>query len=259
VIFLPKEDREERAVERFLAYYNQANKTSYEIKEWLDRTPRVGQGQKGPIPDCLCVDAVSGTQMVIERTMLTGEQDLKLTQSTEKFLTDVRSQLDCKLPGVFLLYDWGVYAIRYRANDRQTKIDQLCQEILRVAPTLAEGEEVPLCQPFPVRLRKEEAWKVKTNCALTYVSPGGEYSMNKKQLDQQFQQVLSEANEKFRSYISIPTVLLTNICETGLNYEEFEAEVLKKVDMEVYPNIRHIYLSEGLPDPPIYHLWSSSP
>lgn len=256
-MLLPKEDREERAIGIFLEYYNQANEKSYRIKEWLDRPPRIGQEQ-GPIPDCLCVDTVSGTGMVIERTMLTGVQDLKLTQGAEKFLADVRTQLSCKLPGVFLLYDWGVNAIRFTAKNRERKIAQLCQEILTVAPMLAEGEEAPLCQPFPVKLRKEEACKVKTNCALVYVSPKGAYSTNENQLDQQFRQALNEANKKFRSYTDIQTVLLINIWETGLDYEEFETELLKSVDMEEYPNIKHIYLSEGLPDPPIYHLWSNS-
>lgn len=142
-MLLPKEVREERAIRRFLEYYNQASGTSYQIKEWLDRPPRSGQEPQGPIPDCLCIDALSGTAMVIERTMLTGEQDLKLTEGTEKFLADVRTQLSCKLPGVFLLHDWGVNAIRFTDKNREWKIAQLSQEILAAAPMLAEGEEAP--------------------------------------------------------------------------------------------------------------------
>ena len=120
-MLLPKKDREERAIRRFLEDYNQANGTSYEIKEWLDRPPRSGQELQGPIPDCLCIDPPSGNEMVIESTMLTGVQDLKLTQGAEKFLADVRTQLSCKLPGVFLLYDWGVNAIRFTAKNRERK------------------------------------------------------------------------------------------------------------------------------------------
>jgi len=257
-MLLSKEDREERAIGVFLDYYNQANGTSYRIKQWLDRPPRIGQEPQEPIPDCLCIDAVSGTEMVIERTMLTGVHDLKLTQGAERFLADVRNQLSCKLPGVFLLHDWGISAIRFTAKNRESKIARLCQEILTVAPMLAEGEEAPLCQPFPAKLRKEEACKVKTNCTLVWVPLGGAYSANENQLDQQFRRVLNEANKKFRSYTGIQTVLLINTWETGLDYQEFEAELLESVDMEEYPNIRHIYLSEGSPDPPIYRLWSNS-
>ncbi len=255
-MLLPKKDSEERAIRRFLQYYNQANRTSYRIKEWLDRPPCIGQELQGPIPDCLCVDAASETEMVIERTMLTGEQDLKWTQGAEKFLADVRAQLSCRLPGVFFLHDWGVNAIRFTAKNRKQKIAELCQAILKVAPTLAEGEEAWLYQPFPVKLRKEIACKVKTNCALVFVSPEGACFTNENQLDQQLRHVLSEANKKFTSYTDKQTVLLINIWETGLDYEEFAKEVFEGVDLKEYSNIRHIYLSEGLPDPPIYHLWS---
>ena len=253
---LPKEDREERAIGVFLEYYNQTNGTSYDINEceWLDRPPRIGQELQGPIPDCLCIDAVSGTEMVIERTMLTGEQDLELTQVAEKFLADVRTQLSCKLPGVFCLHDWGVNAIMLK--NRKQKIAELCQAILKVAPTLADEEEASLYQPFPVKLRKEEAHKVKTGCALVFISPDGTASGN--QLDQQLRQVLNEANKKFTSYTEKQTVLLINIWETGRDYEAFKTELLESIDMEEYPNIKHIYLSEGLPDPTIYCLWSRS-
>ena len=255
-MLLPKKDREERAIQRFLQYYNYANGTSYKISEWLDRPPRIRQELKRPVPDCLCVDAVSGAEMVIERTMLTGEKDLRLTQGAEKFLADVRTQLNCKLPGVFLLHDWGVRSIRFTAKNRGNKIAQLCQVILKVAPTLAEGEEASLYQPFPVKLRKEEAHKVKTDCALVWVSPEGAYSTNKNPLDRQLRQVLNEGNKKFTSYTEKQTVLLINIWETGLDYGEFEKELSEKVGLKEYSNIKHIYLSEGLPDPPIYHLWS---
>lgn len=255
-MLLPKKNREERAIRRFLEYYNHTNGMSYKIKEWLDRPPRIGQELQGPIPDCLCVDAVSGTEMVIERTMLTGEQDLELTQGAEKFLAHVRTQLSCKLPWVFCLHDWGVNAIRFTAKNREQKIAELCQAILKVAPTLAEGEEASLYQPFPVKLRKEEAHKVKTGCALVFISPDGTASGN--QLDQQLRQVLDEANKKFTSYTDKQTVLLINIWETGLDYEEFETELFKGVGMGKYSNIKHIYLSDGLPDPPVYHLWSKS-
>ena len=196
--------------------------------------------------------------MVIERTMLTGVQNLKLSQGAEKFLADVRDRLSCKLPGAFLLHGWGINAIRFTAENRERKIAQLCQEILAAAPTLSEGEEVPLSQPFPVKLRKEEACKVKTNCALVWVSPEGAYSPNEKQLDHQLRQVLNEANKKFTSYTDKQTVLLINIWETGLDYEEFKTKLFKGVVMKECSNIKHIYLSEGLPDPSIYHMWSKS-
>jgi len=188
--------------------------------------------------------------------MLTGEQDLKWTQGAEKFLAEVKTQLSCKLPGVFFLQDWGVNAIRFTARNRKQKIAELCQAILKIAPTLAEGEEASLYEPFPVKLRKEEARKVKTDCALVWVSPKGVYSTNKKPLDQQLSQVLDEANKKFTNYTEKQTVLLINIWETGLDYGEFEKELSEKVGLKEYSNIKHIYLSQGLPDPPIYHLWS---
>lgn len=251
---LPKEKREERAVERFLEHYNQVNGTSYQTPQWLDRTPRIGEGQQGPIPDCLCKDPVSGAEMVIERTMLTGKKGLKLMEGANKFLTEVRLRLECKLPGVFFLHDWGVDEIRYKSNTREEKITQLCQEILGVAPTLAGGEEAQLWQPFPVKLRKEEAWKVLTNCALTYAPLGEASPIDHHRLEE----VLDEANKKFANYIHMSTVLLMNIWDTGLDYEAFEEELFQSVDMGEYPNIDQIYLSEGLPDPIIYHLWSRS-
>lgn len=254
IVLLPKKESEERAIRRFLEYYNQANGTSYELKEWLDRPPQSGQELQGPIPDCLCLDTPSGNEMVIERTMLTGKKDLKLTQGAEKYLADVRTQLKCRLPGVFLLHDWGVNAIRFTAQNRSIKIDELCQAILKVAPTLAEGKEASLYQPFPVKLRKEEAHKVKTSCALVFIPPKGTASGN--QLDQQLRKVLDEANQKFTNYTDKQTVLLINIWETGLDYGAFEIGLFKGVDMGKCSNINHIYLSEGLPTPLIYHLWT---
>lgn len=259
MVLLPKGDREGSAVKRFLEHYNQVNGTAYKIKGWLDRPPLIEQGmQKGSIPDCICIDAISETAMVIECTMLTGDRDLNLTQGAKRFLADVRARLLCKLPGVFLLHDWGVDAIRFTSKDREEKIDQLCQVILEKAPMLAEGKEVTLSQPFPVKLRKEEACKVKSNCALAWVPPRGAYPPNEKQLDRQLRYVLDEANKKFTSYADKQTVFLINIWETGLDYEEFETELSKGIDMEEYSNVKHIYLSDGQQNPPIYHLWSKS-
>lgn len=259
MVLLPKEDGEERAIRNFLEYYNQVYGTSYDINEceWLDRSPRKGQEPLGPIPDCLCVDAVNRNEMVIERTMLTGGQDLRLTQGAEKFLAEVRERLRCKLPGVFLLYDWGANAIRFTAKNREMKITQFCQGILAAALMLADGEEVPLSQPFPVKLKKEEAYRVKTNCALVWIPPRARPS-KEIQLDQQLEQVLDEANKKFMRYTDKQTVLLINIFDTGLDYNSFEKELFSGVVMGKYPNIKHIYLSEGLPNPPIYHLWPKS-
>lgn len=258
MVLLPKKDREERAIGIFLEYYNQIYGTSYDINkcEWLDRSPRIEQKQQGPIPDCLCIDSINGTEMIIERTMMTGGQGLKLTQGAEKLLADVRNRLSCKLPGVFLLHDWGINAIKFTAKNRERKIARLCEEILVAALMLSEGEEVSLSQPFPVKLRKEEACKMKTNCALVWIPPEGAYEPNGIQPDQQLRQVISEANKKFTSYADKQTVLLINIYETGLDYEGFETELFKGVIMEAYSNIKHIYLSEGQPNLPIYHLWS---
>ena len=101
--------------------------------------------------------------MVIECTMLTGVRDLQLAEGAKKFLGEVRTQLSSKLPGVFLLHDWGVDAIRFTAKNREQKMALFCQEILAVAPKLAEGEVTPLSGPFPVKLRKEEASRVKVD------------------------------------------------------------------------------------------------
>jgi len=251
---LPKKDREERAVGRFLEYYNRTHGTSYEISEWLDRSPGVGTKAYEPIPDCLCRDAVNGTEMVIEYTMLTGNEDLGLSEGARKFLQDVSEHLRCKLPGVFLLHDWGVDAIKFTAHNKEMKIAQFCQEILAAAPRLAEGEEVTLFQPFPVKLRKEEADRCRTNCALVWVPPKSARLPKENQLTH----VLDEANKKFTRYTDRQTVLLVNIWETGLDYNEFEEELFQQITMEKYPNIKHIYLSEGSPDPPIYRLWSKS-
>ncbi|MDO9334496.1 MAG: hypothetical protein Q7T57_08260 [Dehalococcoidales bacterium] len=256
---MPKKEREERAIGIFLEYYNHVNGTSYDINkcEWLDRPPRIRQEPKGPIPDCLCIDAVNGTEMVIERTILTGEQDLELYQEAEKFLADVRELLTCKLPGVFFLYDWGIKAIKFTVKNREQKIAELCQAILKIAPTLVDGEEALLSQPFPVKIRKEDSSKFKTSCALYWDPLETAHSANETQLDQQFGKVLNEANRKFKNYTVRQTVLLINIRETGLNFQIFKTDLFNKVDMGEYPNIKHIYLSEGLPDPPIYHLWST--
>ena len=254
MLILPREEREERAIGIFLEYYNQTHGTSYKVSKWLDRSPQKGQKPPGPTPDCLCIDSDNKIEMVIERTMLTGKQDLKLTQGAEKFLTEVQERLNCKLPGVFLLYDWGVNAIEFTNKNKEMKINQFCQEILAAAPKLVESEEVPISQPFPVKIRKEEAHKVKTNCALFWFPLRSKRATNKKQLEQ----VLEETNRKFTRYTDKQTVLLINIWETGLNYERFEEELFKGVVLGKYPNIKHIYLSEGLPKPPICHLWSKS-
>lgn len=255
---LPREEREERAVGKFLEYYNQTNNTSYQVVKWLDRAPHLRSEQPGPIPDCLCRDENSRKQMVIERTMLTGEQDLELAKGAEQFLSDVSTQSKGKLPGVFRLDDWGVNAIHYTANNRQQKIDQLCQQILNIAPTLTEGEVVCLSDPFPVKLIKlvrEDADRLVTKSALLYDIPNCLSTNDKQPLVQQFEHVLSEANKKLQSYTEIPTVLLLNIWETGLDYQYFKAEILSRVNMEDYQNITHIYLSEGQPEPLIYNLW----
>ena len=57
---LPKEERKERDVGKFLEYYNQTNDTSYQIVEWLDRAPHFKLEQPAPIPDCFCRDENSG-------------------------------------------------------------------------------------------------------------------------------------------------------------------------------------------------------
>jgi hypothetical protein len=57
-----------------------------------------------------------------------------------------------------------------------------------------------------VKLRKEEANKVKTGCTLVFISPDG--IANGNQLDQQLRHVLDEANKKFMSYTDKKTVIL---------------------------------------------------
>ena len=47
---LPREEREERAVGKFLKYHNQTNDTSYQVVKWLDRAPHLRLEQPGPIP-----------------------------------------------------------------------------------------------------------------------------------------------------------------------------------------------------------------
>ena len=259
---LPREEREERAIGKFLEYHNQTNNTSYQVVVWLDRVPHLRLEQPGPTPDCLCRDENSGKQLVIERTMLTGEQDLELTKGAEQFLDDVSTQLKGKLPGVFRLDDWGVNAIRYTGYNRQQKIDQLCQQILDIAPKLTKGEVVCLSDPFPVKLVKlvrEDADRLVTKSALLYETPECIYTKDRQELTKQLQDVLSEADRKFQGYTQIPTVLLLNIWETGLDYQYFKAEIFSKVNMEDYPNIMRICLSEGQPEPPIYNLWPNNP
>ena len=253
-MLLPKNDAEDRAMERFLESYNRTNGAYYKINQWLDRPPRSPQG---PSPDCLCIDTHNCSEMVIERTTLADTQVLKLREGAAKFLREARTKLGSRLPGVFLLHDWGVNAIRFTAKNRRRQIAELCEEILAAAPNLADGEEVPLYDPFPVKLRKEEAWRVKTNSALVWVPPGGERSDSEHEIEQKLRKVLNEANSKFTSYTDKQTVLLMNIWETGRNYEEFQNELFEKIDLREHPNIKHIYLSEGLSDPPIYHLWSA--
>lgn len=257
---LPREEREERAIGKFLKYHNQTNNTSYRLVKWLDRVPHHKSEQPGPIPDCLCKDENSGKQLIIERTMLTGEQDLELVKGAEQFLCDVSTQLKDKLPGVFNLDDWGVNAIHYTANNRQQKIDQLCQQILDTAPTLTEGEMTCLSDPFPVKLiklAKEDADRLVTKSVLLYTIPACAYAKDRQILSKQLEDVLIGADKKFQRYTKIPTVLLLNIFEIGLDYGYFKAEVFSKVNMGNYPNIMHIYLSEGQADPPIYSLWTS--
>lgn len=248
---LPKKDREERAVQRLLEYYNLTYGTSYEVSEWLDRSPTVDAKAHGPIPDCLCTDAINGSEMVIERTMLTGGRDLKLSEGAQRFLEDVRERLTCKLPGVFFLYDWGVDAMHFTTQNREKKIAEFCQEILAAAPKIAEGNEVTISQPFLVKLRKEETERVRTDCGLVWVLPEVPRSPKVKQLAQ----ILDEANRKFACYSDRQTILLINIWETGLDYRGFEEKLFQQIAMEKYPSIKHIYLSEGSPDPPVYHLW----
>lgn len=255
---LPKEERENRAVGKFLEYYNQTNDTSYRIVEWLDRAPRNRLGQQGPIPDCLCGDKNSGKQMVVERTMLTGEQDLELIRGAEQFLGDVSNQLKCKLPGVFRLDDWGVNEIQYTHNNRQQKINRLCQKISDIAPTLATGEVASLSDPFPVKLIREATDRLVAKSALLYNIPDCACVKDRRQLSKKLQHVLIEANKKFQGYTENPTVLLVNIWETGLDYGYFKAEIFSRVNMGNYPNIMYIYLSEGQADPPIYILWPNN-
>ncbi|GEM_PF-5176076 len=255
MLMLPKNDREERAISRFLDYYNQTNATSYEIRCWLDREPRSKHDPQESIPDCLCVDATNGNEMIIEYTMLTGDHDLRLAEGAEKFLADVRTAVKCQLPGVFLLYDWRVNALRFTSNNRGEKIAELCREILAVAPGLAEGQEVLLSQPFPVKLRKEEASKVKADSALIW-TPLEANSNSRNPIDQQLLNVLDEGNRKFVRYDYKATILLINIWETGLDYEGLKRIFPREVTLKEYPNIKHIYLSEGLPNPLIYHLYA---
>ena len=128
---------------------------------------------------------------------------------------------------------------------------------MAAAPKMAEGEELILSHPFPVTLRIEEARKVKTHSALVWILPRGSRPRHDIQLVEQLEQVLLEANRKFKHYSDQPTALLINIWETGLEYETLEKELFEVERMIEHPNIGHIYLSEGLPDPLIYRLCSA--
>ena len=245
-MILPKEEREDRAVRKFLEWYNRTKRTSFQAQRPKDK--RV---------DFICKDQMTGAELVIERTMLASQKYLKMNKGAKEFLDEISSRLKCKLPGVFLLHDFGMGGeIKYKGKTKKAMIDSLCQEILRVAPTLAEGEEaqLQLYQAYDVKLKKEEVQKYATNCALVYYLPSVAPSFDVAE----FECVLNEADRKFANYTHMPTILLASIGGTGLDYKELEEELFQSVDMRKYPNIKHIYLSEGSPDPKIYHLWSTS-
>jgi len=252
-MLLPKGKREERAIANFLKYFNNETGSSYQVKEWLDRG-----NQQGPIPDCLCEDSASGANIVIEHTILASTEDLRLSQGTAKFLGEVRCRLNCRLPGVFLLHDWEVDEIEYSTNERDSKIDQFCQEIMEVTTTLSDGEVAQLHQLFRVKLRKEEAHRVTADCALVYTPLCGNPSLHGEKLINKFEDILKEANSKFENYTSAPTFLLVSIWETGLDYRGFETELQGRLDMSEYPNVNNIYLSEGDPRCLVYRFWPSN-
>lgn len=247
-MMLPAEEREDRAIENFLNYYNQTNGTSYRPERPKDK--RI---------DFICKDDVTGAEIVIECTTLADPKWLELEDKTRKILAKVEYRLRCKLPGVFLL--WAKEQIKYADNAKEALITQLCKEIEKTASNLAEGEEAQIDQPFDMTLVKEEARKVRTECALITHPPGGKYPLPKRmeqRIRAQFEVALSEANKKFANYTHMSTILLVNIWETVRDYETLKGDMFQSIDMGKYPNIKHIYLSEGLPDPPIYHLWPRS-
>ncbi len=189
--------------------------------------------------------------------MLANTKDMERGQLSARFLSEVKERLRGNLQGIFRLYDWDIETISYNANNRTDQIEQLSQAILNAASTLGNGVAVKLNHPFPVKLMKLESHGISEESELLCTYPASEPSLQGQRLQQQFKKVLEEANRKFERYTSMPTFLLVNIFETQLDYQEFNMDVAECIDMEQYPNIMNIYLSEGAPDPIVQCFWAN--
>ena len=246
---MKKKEQEKRIIDHFLEYYNETKGAHY----WDVREPDVDD-RESKQPDYVCRDAVTGEEIVVEITQLPGPRDPKWTAGAREFLRDLRSRLEGELPGTFVLVpDVGVERIEYRQATREPMLEQLCQGILNVAPTLTEGESATLSQPFLCKLRK---LRVEGSRLLRVGPTYTIWPENDPETKMQFQQAIYEANEKFMGYSSTLTILLVGIWETGCEYGEF-AEILPSINRETYPNVKHIYLYDDSARRP-YHLWPRS-
>jgi len=243
-----KEQQEKDLINHFLKYYNESTKTQYDL---TDKKPDKNN-QTTKQPDFVCKDAVTGEKIVIEISRLSGSKDWKWDTSASQFLGEVSSRLKGKLPGTFLLLP-VIEIIKFNQKNKKPMMDQLCEKILACAPALAGGEEATLSEPFACRLRKYKEDGSQLGVETPYQTLGGP---SIEEIRCQFEQVLDEANEKFRDYSDQPTILLLGIWEAGVDYDMF-VKLLPIIDMNKYKDVKHVYLYDASPDKWIYHLWSS--
>ncbi|MEE8374149.1 MAG: hypothetical protein V3R87_10555, partial [Dehalococcoidia bacterium] len=194
-------------------------------------------------------DHTTGQKIAVELSRLRGPIDWKYDKTPGKLLEEVRTRLGGKLQGTFLLLA-GFKKIKVNQKNWKSTVEQLCQQVMTHAPCLAEGQETTLHIPFECTLRKMKTQGSTLGVEPPFIVHGFDPDMTRKQLEE----TIDEANEKFKDYSDLLTIVLLGIWETGVEYDAF-AELLPGIDMNRYKNVEHVYLYDAAPDTWIYRLW----
>ena len=239
-----KGQQEEDLIKHFVQHYNETNRTSYEYDHKPDVTDRTTKR-----PDYVYKDHTTGQKIAVELSRLRGPIDWKYDKTARKLLDEVRSRLEGKLQGTFLLRS-GFNEIDVNRENWKSTVEQLCQQVMIHAPCLAEGQETTFRTPFECTLRKMKTQGSELGAETPFIVLGFDPDMTRKQLEE----TIDEANEKFKDYSDLLTAVLLGIWETGVEYDEFVG-LVQGIDMNRYKNVKHVYLYDAAPDTWIYRLW----
>ncbi len=254
-----KSDWEKRRVQRVLDYHNKKYGTHIAID---DKTQNVRPDLKGKSDwDWVCHDTGTGDEVAIEVKNLTEQALEEKDNTTYRFLKEITSNFETKLPGTFYL-SYNIpsdYVLPVKGHKDKKELRTLLSEVIcRTAPRLQIGENVDLDRRIRLMLRIMKKTgrrfyipqtlsctlvKINNEGSLLSLGSGMTYwqspEIKDAELDK-FEKMVSHANEQLQKANTKETFLVFIEGHSGREPSAL-AKAFSSIKLASYSGIKYVY------------------